>query len=263
LEISLPPISQLLEWVRVAAGRGVDRMIRIIVTRGSPTHGQASRVRIMAEPVNTGPAELRLMPIGAPWHSAGRKWKLPASRAFSADRIWLRIGCSLYRTAILPQMIDTAILGLLHEDESHGYGIRGRLIDMGFWRISFGSIYPALRRLQKAQAIESADIDPKGRKIHRLTQRGRDILRDQMIDSDSIDNSSAFRVRINFLDLLPSADRVEVLTHRCELLKSRIASIDTKNTKSRYALSEKHHRINTMKHDIEWLEGLIDTEGTQ
>ena len=83
LEISLPPISQLLEWVRVAAERGVDCMVRIIVTRGSPTYGQASRVLIMAEPVHAGPAELRLMPVEAPWHSAGRKWKLAGVKSLS------------------------------------------------------------------------------------------------------------------------------------------------------------------------------------
>src|ERR1700692_297556 len=52
-------------------------------------------------------------------------------------------------------MLDLAILGLLHEQELHGYEIRRRLRDeLGlFATISFGSLYPALSRLEKAAAV--------------------------------------------------------------------------------------------------------------
>ena len=47
---------------------------------------------------------------------------------------------------------------LSHEDR------RRRLIDMGFWRVSFGSVYPALRRLKAADAVEVSETkDEKGR----------------------------------------------------------------------------------------------------
>ena len=52
-------------------------------------------------------------------------------------------------------MLDLAILGLLHEQELHGYEIRRRLRDeLGlFANISFGSLYPALSRLEAAGAV--------------------------------------------------------------------------------------------------------------
>ena len=52
-------------------------------------------------------------------------------------------------------MLDLAILGLLHDQELHGYEIRRRLRDeLGlFANISFGSLYPALSRLEKAAAV--------------------------------------------------------------------------------------------------------------
>ena len=52
-------------------------------------------------------------------------------------------------------MLDLAILGLLHEQELHGYEIRRRLRDeLGlFANISFGSLYPALSRLETAGAV--------------------------------------------------------------------------------------------------------------
>ena len=52
-------------------------------------------------------------------------------------------------------MLELAILGLLHEQELHGYEIRRRLRDeLGlFANISFGSLYPALSRLEASGAV--------------------------------------------------------------------------------------------------------------
>ncbi len=107
-------------------------------------------------------------------------------------------------------MIETAILGLLTEGESHGYGIHRRLVEMGFWRVSFGSVYPALRRLRNAGAIEiSEDTDHKGRKLYRLTDQGRTLLLTDLGDANSVDNSNAFRIRLTFLDLLGQQERLQ------------------------------------------------------
>ena len=61
-------------------------------------------------------------------------------------------------------MLDLAILGLLFEQEMHGYEIRRRLRDeLGlFANISFGSLYPALSRLERSGAVtvtESGGLD--------------------------------------------------------------------------------------------------------
>ena len=48
-------------------------------------------------------------------------------------------------------MLDLAILGLLHESAMHGYELRKQLVaKLGAIRaaISYGSLYPTLRRLQ-------------------------------------------------------------------------------------------------------------------
>src|ERR1700738_2760534 len=56
-------------------------------------------------------------------------------------------------------MLDLAILGLLHEQELHGYEIRRRLRDeLGlFANISFGSLYPALSRLEAARGVAATE----------------------------------------------------------------------------------------------------------
>ena len=163
-------------------------------------------------------------------------------------------------------MIETAILGLLTEEPSHGYGIHRRLVDMGFWRISFGSVYPALRRLEASEAIEVVDTDDKGRKLHRLTDSGRQLLMEKLTDPETIDNSSAFRVRLTFLDLLTQDQRVEVLTRRRDVLTGRIEAMrETAESPARtqYAQVEANHRLLTAHNDVDWLQALIDKEGTK
>ena len=165
-------------------------------------------------------------------------------------------------------MIETAILGLLNEGDAHGYGLHRRLIDMGFWRVSFGTVYPALRKLKSVGAIEIADTkDDRGRKQYRLTDLGRQMLITQLADMDTVDNTSGFRVRLTFLDLLSGQDRVAVLAKRAEILKDRIkaarASI-AESTRSFYARAEIEHRADSMERDVAWVESLImqETKGT-
>src|SRR2546426_48439 len=57
------------------------------------------------------------------------------------------------------RMLELAILGLLKELPLHGYELKKRLNDsLGqFWGVSYGSLYPALARLEKLGAIEAVD----------------------------------------------------------------------------------------------------------
>lgn len=54
-------------------------------------------------------------------------------------------------------MLELAILGTLKEQELHGYELKKRLVEaLGpFSSVSFGSLYPALARLQRAGAVEA------------------------------------------------------------------------------------------------------------
>lgn len=61
-------------------------------------------------------------------------------------------------------MLELAILGLLKEQELHGYELKKRLVEaLGpFSSVSFGSLYPALARLQRAGAVESSAAPAPG-----------------------------------------------------------------------------------------------------
>src|SRR5436853_6523680 len=58
-------------------------------------------------------------------------------------------------------MLELAILGLLKEQELHGYELKKRLsAALGpFSSVSFGSLYPALARLEAAGAVKAVEAN--------------------------------------------------------------------------------------------------------
>lgn len=61
-------------------------------------------------------------------------------------------------------MIDLAILGLLGEQDLHGYELRKRASELAGLRpaLSFGALYPALARLEAAGAVRALEPVPPG-----------------------------------------------------------------------------------------------------
>src|SRR5260370_36006275 len=59
-------------------------------------------------------------------------------------------------------VLELAVLGLLKDQPLHGYELKKRLSEtLGFlWGVSYGSLYPALRRLEKSGAIASVASEP-------------------------------------------------------------------------------------------------------
>lgn len=66
---------------------------------------------------------------------------------------------AIYRCASVVFVLELAVLGLLKDQELHGYELKKRLNEtLGpLSRVSFGSLYPALRRLSRAGAIEAVE----------------------------------------------------------------------------------------------------------
>ena len=79
-------------------------------------------------------------------------------------------------------MLELAILGLLFESPVHGYELRKQLSTRlgGLRMISYGSLYPALRRLTRAGLI-AEETGPqaegtwsrRGRRVYRITAEGK------------------------------------------------------------------------------------------
>jgi DNA-binding PadR family transcriptional regulator len=196
-------------------------------------------------------------------------------------------------------VLELAILGLLHDQELHGYEIRRRLRDeLGlFANISFGSLYPALSRLEKAGAVAvtesgtppAAEPMPftgslsgeraglrarraggargtkRSRKVYRITDQGRSLF-EQLLDADEpagTDDARSFGLRLAFARYLAPQARLALLERRRAQLARRLDSDRVRAAGpglDDYARSLVEHGTEATEHDIAWLDRLIETE---
>lgn len=85
LQIDLPDRDLLISWIEKTAIELGDGAVRILVTRGASIPGlnEPSLVIVFGHTweLQMGPA--RLLPVMAPWHSAGEKWELAGAKITS------------------------------------------------------------------------------------------------------------------------------------------------------------------------------------
>jgi len=159
-------------------------------------------------------------------------------------------------------VLELAILGLLKEQELHGYELKKRLTDAlgAFSSVSFGSLYPALARLEAAGAVQIVTGAPaapplaspvvpmtgsiageaaafrarraaarparpsRTRKVYAITPRGEELFEELLVtDSASADDDRAFNLKLAFCRHLPSERRLGLFEQRRALLVERLA----------------------------------------
>ena len=188
-------------------------------------------------------------------------------------------------------MLDMAILGLLEERDLHGYEIRRQLRDhLGLLaNVSFGSIYPALTRLEKAGAVvategQATTTSPptgslsgelavlrsrrhsggrgrRGKKVYRITDAGRQLFAELLADGSSADDARSFSLRLAFARHLAPQARLSLLERRRALLVQRLGDAESARTDlDPYARSVVQHTADGIVRDISWLDRLIETE---
>jgi DNA-binding PadR family transcriptional regulator len=198
-------------------------------------------------------------------------------------------------------MLELAILGLLKEQELHGYELKKRLTSaLGpLSSVSFGSLYPALARLEKAGAVKAVEAlesrpprsfpmtgsmtgeaaafrarrEPKrggrAKKVYGITERGEKLFEELLAaDSASGDDDRAFNLRLAFCRYLPPEARIGLLERRRAHLVERLARAKASIRSGRermdaYTQSLMEHGTETTERDISWLDSLIATERRQ
>jgi DNA-binding PadR family transcriptional regulator len=191
-------------------------------------------------------------------------------------------------------VLELAILGLLTEQPLHGYELKKRLGETlgSLWGISYGSLYPALRRLERDGSIESVEPEAvsspapstgsldgdlaaarlrrpakttrRTKKAYRITSHGEARLSDLLLADDAAgDDERAFAVKLAFCGHLDPAARLEVLERRRAALTDRLqrARRSTPGRGDRYSRSLFEHRTQSTERDLEWVEALIAAEG--
>jgi DNA-binding PadR family transcriptional regulator len=169
-------------------------------------------------------------------------------------------------------MLELAILGLLKDRPMHGYQLSRELGDSlgGFWRVSYGSLYPTLRRLARDGAIEivPGDQPSAGRRKHvyRITEQGERVFLDLLQEAphDNSTEDTRFRVRLAFFRYLPPETRIRLLERRRAFLEDRLGAIsDSLATRERaddYTRSLIEHGRSATESDLAWVDGLLTAE---
>jgi DNA-binding PadR family transcriptional regulator len=193
-------------------------------------------------------------------------------------------------------MLDLAILGLLEERDLHGYEIRRQLREhLGLLaNVSFGSIYPALTRLEKSGAVVAtegptvrepeAPLAPptgslsgelavmrarrhsparsrRGKKVYRITDKGRALFVQLLAEGGSLDDARSFGLRLAFARHLAPQARMALLERRRAQLVQRLAEAEGTTVElDVYARSVVQHTADGVAQDISWLDRLIASE---
>ncbi|MDP6346288.1 MAG: helix-turn-helix transcriptional regulator [Alphaproteobacteria bacterium] len=118
--------------------------------------------------------------------------------------------------------VRTLCLGVLSLGDASGYEIKKRLEDVfsHFYDASFGSIYPALSRLQTeglVQCEHEQQAKRPDKKVYSLTTDGRLALVRELNGQPGRDRvRSEFLVAMCFADLLPAAHVAQLIDRRID-----------------------------------------------
>ncbi len=171
------------------------------------------------------------------------------------------------------ESLEFALLGLLAQNELHGYELRKRLIAIygPFRALSFSVLYPQLRRMLVAGLIEdSVSVEPgasrRSRIVYRLSQAGRDkfSLLTETVSPDTWEDEG-FEVRFAFFSPTSSVNRVRILEGRHRRLKERAEVLRNELERSpvgidKYLEEWRRHSLESADREIAWLEDMIKTE---
>jgi DNA-binding PadR family transcriptional regulator len=191
-------------------------------------------------------------------------------------------------------MLDIAILGLLMDRDHHGYEIRSQLRDrLGVWaNVSFGSIYPALARLERHGLVEAvAPVSPRssslstgslsgeraslrslratsglgrrGRKVYGITDRGRAEFVTLLADPATLDDGKNFFLRMALAKYLTPSLRVRLLERRRSDLVERLVEVRAGSHNGDlddYARGVMEHAAKGVELDLAWIDDLLTAE---
>lgn len=193
-------------------------------------------------------------------------------------------------------LLELSVLGLLKERAMHGYELRKQLGAMlgPFWQVSWGSLYPTLRRLAKAGAVEKIETEAQtprrsrgqtprrarnrklraqsertttGRRknVYRITPIGEQMFAAMLEESAGAVDGEHFTLRLAFFRYLQPETRLALLERRRAYLLDKLAEFksnmrDYRERIDNYTLSLHTHGMAATESDIAWIDELITAE---
>jgi len=178
--------------------------------------------------------------------------------------------------------------------DHHGYEIRTQLRDrLGVWaNVSFGSIYPALARLERHGLVEAVapaesrvsslstgslsgeraslrslrsapGLGRRGRKAYCITERGRQEFIALLADPATLDDSKNFSLRMALAKYLTPSLRLGLLERRRADLVKRLAEVRAGAHNEQldpYARGVMEHAAHGVELDLAWIDSLLTAE---
>lgn len=166
------------------------------------------------------------------------------------------------------------MLGLLHESPMHGYEVRKRLnLMLGWGRLlSYGSLYPTLKKMLRAawieeQVVPAAAVTSRRQRItYQVTQRGTDEFTRLMSEvGPAAWDDDTFDVRFAFFSRTDMEIRLRVLEGRRTRLQERLERVQsqlvlTQREVDSYAAELQRHGVESVEREVRWLSDLIAAE---
>lgn len=191
-------------------------------------------------------------------------------------------------------MLDLALLGLLSDQPLHGYELRKQLGELVGARtaVSFGSLYPALGRLEKAGLVTTVDAGERAhvpmtgslgaevaalrarrpaaarsrrtRKVYAIAPAGERRLAELLGDPTADDRT--FAVQVAFCRHLAPEARLELFERRRAELQRRLVANGGEDADGVDGLRDRYRRAvgdreaHALRAELTWLDSLIDDE---
>jgi hypothetical protein len=151
-------------------------------------------------------------------------------------------------------VLEFAVLGVLSDGPLHGYELRKRLAAVlgPFRALSYGSLYPCLRRVQAKGLIEEVDVTAAAESV--ANQPGPEAWEDE-----------GFAAHLAFFSRTEARVRLRILEGRRSRLEERVQTLRESLTRSRervdaYTLQLQQHGLDGAEREVRWLNELIAHE---
>jgi len=175
------------------------------------------------------------------------------------------------------EVLELAVLGLLHDAPMHGYELRKRLNALlgAFRALSYGTLYPALKSLLAQGLIRELAADDgttpalagkRARIVYELTAEGKERFQTLVRSpGPSAWEDETFDVHFAFFARTDADSRLEVLEGRRTRLQERLDGVRRSMLRTRerfdsYTLELQKHGQESVEREVRWLTELIDGE---
>src|SRR4051812_21762067 len=174
-------------------------------------------------------------------------------------------------------VLELAILGLLHDSPMHGYELRKRLNAVlgAFRALSYGTLYPALKSLLLEGLIrEAGHVDgpapplagKRARIVYELTAEGKERFNSLVPEpGPAAGGGGTLDVHLALFARTGARTRLQILEGRRIRLQERLDGVRRSMARTRerldsYTLELQRHGLESVEREVRWLTELIDTE---